>query len=126
MPTAIAPGMQQLIAQAHTKVVGCREAKCEWFLFGKEGMDQGAPFRHPAGAECGNHDQCLDPNCPCPQRLTWDLKAGRRGHKVVDADRPPRYGMATSEGRRLIESGEFNERLHEGVASLDFIRTRGL
>lgn len=130
-PTGIQTGMQRLAIRCASKVVSCREAGCEWYLYGKVGMDEGAPFEHPAGAECGNHQQCPHPNCPCPQRLAWEVGpdgrlTNRRGHKVQDTDRPPRYAISTDQGRRLVVPDEWLTRLHEGVETLQFIRTRGL
>lgn len=127
----IQPGMQRVAMRVATKIVGCREAGCEWFLHGKEGIDEGAPFKHPAGVECGDHARCTHPNCPCPQRLAWEIGAdgrhtGRRGHKVQDVDRPLQFKHATRAGARPVTEDEFVTRLYEGVDTIQHIRTRGL
>lgn len=125
-------GMQETRINVATKIAGCEEARCEWFLHGKEGEDEGAPFRHPAGVECGDHQGCPDPNCPCPQRLAWELNpytgkaTGRRGHKIQDHEKPPLYTVNAGVGARAVTPDEWLTRLHEGTDATTFIRTRGL
>jgi hypothetical protein len=124
---ATMPGMRTITVRAATKIVSCREAGCAWFERGKDGEDEGAPFHHPAGVECGDHARCPDPNCPCPQRLAWEMDingrpTGRRGHKVVDTGRPRAHSV---DGRPVVPD-EWLTRLHEGTEAITHIRTRGL
>lgn len=126
------PAYQRLSFAVAMRLGTCEEFGCEWFLHGREGIDDGKPFRHPAGVECGDHARCPDPNCPCPSRLRWELRnnrpTGRRGHLVPDTARPDpvTYQRAINTGRQMVTADEWLYRLHEGVDSYTTIKTRGL
>ena len=62
----------------------CEEAFCSWYALGHEGMDEGAPFKHPKGARCGDFRACLP--CLRPEAVT-----GKNGitRKKPCGDCPP-------------------------------------
>ena len=117
---------------ARMRMAACEEVECEWFLHGREGMDEGKPFRHPAGVQCGDHRGCTDDNCPCPSRLRYEIVngrlTGRRGHVKHDVDcrQPVQYVHATQAGPREVIEDEWVTRLHEGVDAYNHSATRGL
>lgn len=129
--TGVEPGMQRMGIRVATTIVSCEAAGCSWFLNGSEGMDEGAPYVHPAGVRCGDSIRCKHPNCPCPRRLVRERGAdgrltGRQGHKVQDVDRGPAYIHNTGGMARQVSDSEWTDRLHEGVDALIHIRKHGL
>lgn len=147
------PGMQNIGLHQPMRLGTCEEAGCEWFLNGKDGLDAGEPFSHPAGVRCGDFARCTDPNCPCPSRLVRSSRAPRLpisrlsypdqvGHLVPDITRETAYHYAPATGVRLasgvvtvgaltnqartIDEGEFRDRLQEGVGRFREIQQHGL
>lgn len=123
----------------------CAENDCEWFLHGRAGMDDGHPFSHPAGVECGDFRGCLPcaspievqgangrvkkklcgkcgpcvsgtSNCPCAQRQHW----------TTDEALPLRHVIATSAGVRIVEGQEWKDRLAEGQYAAQRIKQEGI
>lgn len=154
MPGLVIPqrGMQSVSLKVATRIGSCVDFGCEWYRDGREGLDEGLPFRHPAGVPCGDHAGCrpctnrggllcgrCEPcksgtaNCPCPQRLAWEIdqfgrKTGRRGHLMqnLDSRKPVTYRHATELGRREVVEDEWVTRLHEGTETYARLVTRGL
>jgi hypothetical protein len=148
-PNAPLPGMQATGFHQKFRVGTCEEADCEWFLNGREGIDEGGRFVHPAGVQCGDTTRCqpcksprysgalcgvCEPcksgtaNCPCPQRVTArSMTTGRRGHMVPDFQIIPVLSYTEPfKSPRAVGTDEWLTRLHEGTDRLTFIRTRGL
>ena len=148
IPNRPLPGMQQAGFHQKFRVGTCDEADCEWFLNGRNGQDDGAPFVHPAGVQCGDTSRCqpcrsprpsgalcgsCDPcksgtaNCPCPSRvMARSATTGRRGHLVPDFQIVPVLTHADLGGVRTVDTSEWVDRLHEGTDMVHRIRTRGL
>jgi len=148
IPNRPLPGMQNAGFHQRFRVGTCEEADCEWFEFGRDGMDDGAPFTHPAGVRCGDTARCSPcatprpsgrlcgncapckagtANCPCPQRVNARDSQGRRGHLVPDTSILPVLSFTTDrQATRVVTPDEFMTRLHEGADSLHHILTRGL
>jgi hypothetical protein len=149
IPNAPLPGMQSTGFHQKFRVGTCEEADCEWFLNGREGIDEGGRFVHPAGVQCGDTTRCqpcksprysgalcgvCEPcksgtaNCPCPQRVTArSMTTGRRGHMVPDFQIIPVLSYTEPfKSPRAVGTDEWLTRLHEGTDRLTFIRTRGL
>ena len=126
------PALQITRLSARMRMASCEEVACEWYIDGKEGIDEGKPFRHPAGVQCGDHRGCTDDNCPCPSRLRYEIAGGRhtgrRGHVKHDVDsrQPVQFVHATAAGPREVIQDEWVTRLHEGVDAHNHITTRGL
>lgn len=131
-PIEVAPGMQVMSASLQARYADCETFGCSWFLYGKEGFDEGKPFSHPAGVECGDFDRCTDENCPCPGRvLQWperlaNGKLRRWGHKMPDFEAPARYRVTDHQRQRLVDFSEYIDRTREGVDTIARIMTKGL
>jgi hypothetical protein len=110
--------MQSARAAVPMRAATCEEVDCEWFLYGHEGEDEGAPFIHPAGVQCGDFKRCWHPNCPCPARA--------RTHKVPAEQYPVLYRVATNAGVRQVTDDEWRYRVEEGFDAAHHIRTRGI
>lgn len=106
----------------------CQDVDCDWFLNGHEGIDEGLPFRHPAGVECGDERGCTDPNCPCPQRVVeWpDGVASGHVRPCQFCGGRYRYHLAGAAANRAVGFDEYFQRTGEGALSLIHILTRGL
>lgn len=116
--TAIPAGMQRLRVNQPMRIGTCEEAECSWYLRGHEGMDEGAPFSHPAGVRCGDAIRCTHPNCPCPQR---------QPHMVPDERFDLRFfGAVGMQPERQIVPDEWMQRTGEGAYVTKIIRERGL
>jgi len=121
-------GMQAMSTAVPRALITCEQLGCSWFLFGHEGMDEGEPFKHPAGVECGDFDRCPDPNCPCPRYVyRWQSDSGM-AHAHVAPCRfcDGTFRFATSTGHKVVTFDEFFYRTDEGLDSLVTIRKRGL
>jgi len=146
LPSRPLPGMDAYGFHQSFRIGTCEEFECEWFLYGKTGEDEGAPFTHPAGVECGDFSRCQPcstnrkrpcgtcipcltgtANCPCPQRLKLIRESdGRRGHPVPNYQITPVLSISDTQISRPVVVSEFKDRLAEGVETIRFIRTRGL
>jgi len=121
-------GFQAAMSSVPRALISCEQLGCSWFAFGKDGEDEGAPFKHPQGVECGDAERCPDPNCPCPRNVySWMSDQGRMHANVA----PCRFcdgtfRFATATGVRPVSFDEYFYRLDEGVDSLITIRKRGL
>jgi len=109
-------------------LVTCEQYGCSWFLLGHEGEDEGAPFSHPQGVECGDFAACTHPNCPCPGRVyRWQTDGGM-AHAHVAPCRfcDGTFRFQTASGHKAVTFDEFFYRLDEGVDSLITIKKRGI
>lgn len=121
-------GAQTVTTSVPRALITCEQLGCSWYLLGHEGEDDGAPFAHPQGVECGDFDRCPDTNCPCPRNVySWDSDTGR-SHAHVAPCRfcDGTFRFATAASHRTVSFDEFFYRLDEGADALVHIRTRGL
>ncbi len=118
MSNLILPGMQEHRIRQAMRVATCEELNCEWFLYGHEGMDEGAPFRHQPGVRCGDFQRCTDPNCPCPSRLLQ--------HWTPDERQNIRYLLNRGSGAIPVVEDQWVQTHAEGAETIRFIRERGL
>lgn len=147
LPRRPLPGMDAYGFHQSFRLGTCAEFDCEWFLYGKTGEDEGKPFTHPAGVECGDTRYCkpcvngprakqcgvCEPcrsgtaNCPCPQRLKAIRESdGRRGHPVPNEQVMPVLSISDAQTSRPVVVSEFTDRIAGGVDMIQRIRTRGL
>lgn len=121
-------GMQAVGVTVPLQLLSCEDARCEWLEFGKEGEDEGKPFRHPAGAHCGDSVECTDDNCPCPQRLVWEERNGQptgmRGHLRPDYRNGPTWRVNAGTGLYESTESEVVDRLHDGVEVIQSVVER--
>jgi hypothetical protein len=98
----------------------CEEVFCTWYALGAEGTDEGAPFKHPKGARCGDFSGCLP--CQRPEAVT-----GKNGltRKKPCGDCPPcKSGTAncpcTDRKHRLPNVVEYEDRVIDPVARANY------
>ena len=125
-PARPVAGMQVVHELTAMAPMPCEMVGCEWFLFGRAGEDEGKPFAHPQGVNCGDFDRCTDSNCPCPARVLKWPDGRREGHVLPCRYCDANYRFATTTGIRAIGFGEAGDRWVEGVDTLRYILTRGL
>ena len=58
------PHEQRMTLLQPMRKATCEEVFCTWHAFGHEGEDEGAPFKHPQGVQCGDFARCLPCNAP--------------------------------------------------------------
>ncbi len=138
------PGMQSARYSQPMRAATCAEVKCSWYLEGKTGDDDGKPFVHPHGVECGNFSgcqPCASPieengqktlcgvcipckrgtsNCPCLTRKVQHKTPLR----LISV--PPKFRIADSEHSSVVPVEEWIDRLAEGLDMRERIKTRGL
>lgn len=121
-------GEQAMLSGVPRSLRSCADAECLWYLSGAEGMDEGKPFKHPHGVECGDEVGCTDDNCPCPQRVVEWPNGEARGHigPCSFCDDTFRFALRQFQSPQLVGISEFTDRLAEGTDALIRIRTRGL
>ena len=121
-------GEQAMISGVPRSLLSCADAECTWYLAGHEGIDAGAPFKHPQGVECGDFVGCTDDNCPCPDRVTEWPNGDTRGHIVPCpfCDDTFRFALRQFEAPKQVGISEYVDRLAEGADALITIRKRGL
>jgi len=119
-------GMQAMRTVRPKGLLSCEDAGCLWFLNGREGIDDGAPFTHPAGVECGDFARCEDKNCPCPQNVIEWPTGECRGHAIPCVYCSGVFSHVVTGAIREVSFDEYFYRLDEGLDSLVTIKSRGL
>lgn len=116
--------MQHLKLGQKLRRATCAEVRCKLFMEGRtfEVTFPNGEFRiihHPAGAECG--PKCPNDICPC---VNNGMIRGAEGypHTAVDINAPMRF---KADDRTTTED-EIQDRIGEGVYTIQFMRTRGL
>lgn len=124
-------GQQVMTASVAKGLLPCEVVECDWFLNGKEGFDEGMPFKHPQGVECGDERGCTDDNCPCPQRVIEWPDGVASGHitACVYCDGRWKAALGRNQGpadTRRVTFDEYFYRFDEGADALVTILKHGL
>lgn len=119
---ALRPWQQRLAAAQPMRQATCEEVACEWWAFGKDGMDEGHSFRHPAGVRCGDFSRCL----PCSSPIVVRTANGGTRKRLCGACPPCKAGTSNCpcSGRKanhkLPATAEYEDRVIDPVARAHF------
>lgn len=112
------PHEQRMTLLQPMRAATCEEVFCTWQALGHEGMDDGLPFKHPAGVRCGDYSRCLP--CTSPEIATAATGVTRK--KPCGQCPPCKAGTANcpcpARGRthKLPNTPEYEDRFTDPVA----------
>lgn len=116
------PHEQRMTLMQPMRKATCSEVFCTWHAFGKEGEDEGAPFKHPQGVQCGDFSRCL----PCTSPNVYRTAAGAMRKKPCGQCPPCKSGTANcpcadrAKTHKLPNVVEYEDRVTDPVTRAHF------